>query len=105
MSLKEQMQKDVGRVFFRKDHFAEEHLLNGVKIPMIIEYFTITGKALSSIEGVFNYNCTIHFSKSFMKELPKRNSRMTLNKKEYVVEAVAHNMGVVTIMLQGEDSV
>lgn len=105
MTLREQMQKDVGRVFFREDHFAEEHNLNGMLIPMIIEYFTITGKALSSIEGVFNYNCTIHFAKKYSKELPKRGSRIKLDGNEFVIEMVAHNMGVVTLMLQGDDSV
>lgn len=105
MTLREQMQKDVGRVFFREDHFAEQHILNNASIPMIVEYFTITGKALSSIEGVFNYNCTIHFSKKHVKTLPKRGSTIKLDGKEFFIEMVAHNMGVLTLMLQGDDSV
>lgn len=99
------MQKDVGRVFFREDHFAEVHILNGKAIKMIIEYFTITGKALSSIEGVFNFNCTIHFPKKEMKRLPKRNEEITLDDKKFVIENVSHDMGVLTLILQGEGSI
>lgn len=107
MSLKDQMQKDVGRVFFRMDHFAEQHKLNGRMIPMIVEYYTITGKSLSSIEGVFNYNCTIHFPKKEMKRLPRRQEKITIDEETnvFVVENVSHDMGVITLMLRGEGSV
>lgn len=104
MTLKQQMQKDVSRVFLRLDHFAEEHVLNKKTIEMIVEYFTVTGKALSSIEGVFNYNCTIHFAKKEMKRLPKRQEKVTLDEKEYIIEAVAHDMGIVTLTLTRDDS-
>lgn len=104
LNLKTQMIKDISNTFFNENEFTERHRLNNAVVPMIVEYFTLSGKSLTSIEGIQHYNCTIHFPSKYYKGIPKRYSKISLDGIEMTVDGGGHDMGVTTIVLRGDAS-
>lgn len=97
-------------VFFNPDEFAEEHELDGDTLLCVI----VNNKSLSNRDGMLREQ--IYASQEVYQEIktvyikaslfyiPKVESLITLDGKEYYVEAASENKGIIRITLTANES-
>lgn len=109
MSLRDRIARDISRTFMRQDHFGEIHYWNGYEIvcvPDDEEYLKRKNNNVNDISWDNN-------SRSFLihtplegfpggKE-PEPNTSVMYDKRRMYVVSVAHNIGVLDIVLSARD--
>lgn len=99
MSFKDIVRDDINRVFLNQDDFAEEHVLDGVKVVCVItqeaDLGTIkNGRILGNIEA----DCVVRGKAEDL--LYDSQSYINVDGREYLVAKVETAMGVTELYLQ-----
>ena len=105
MTFKESLEQDLD-VFINMDEFAEEHELNGVPTLCVVQSPTdreifLQGRDYDGYDGIYSKQTVVHVKKSDLPELPPEQQIFHLDDEIYKVGEVIEEMGMVTIVLQG----
>ena len=110
-AFKDQIDRDVGMVFFNCEEFAENHNLNGVECACIIESPTTQEKLINSAdysgyEGIHGEVLIIHVKQTELSKLPEERMPIEgqifrVDDAIYKVASCVEEMGVLTITLGG----
>ncbi|NTU28855.1 hypothetical protein HPY27_01600 [Brevibacillus sp. HB1.1] len=99
MSLKDVILADLD-VFLNTDEFADEHILEGKKIRLIIAADTLNGTPLPHAEGVSLWRKVIHVSCTGLGYRPNEGGLMDLDDQMYEVVNVDEQDGFYVITLE-----
>lgn len=105
MNFKDIVAKDLDNVFFNVDELAEDHLLQGEIVPMVLindkSDNNMTGfsrEQLYAAQEVYKQYKTIYV-KSVDFYVPNIGTTLNLDEFEYYVEEVSEDCGVICILL------
>ncbi|UPK45887.1 hypothetical protein [Paenibacillus pabuli] len=113
MKLRDVIQRDIDRVFFNTEEFAELHdwqnnpnnKATSRRIPMMFEAFTLDGRPLQSFDGIAIHNATVHVSHAQLAYTPSRSEFIRLDGRLYKIVSVGNGDGVLKIILTSDDDV
>lgn len=102
MALKDNIQRDIGKVFFRTDDFASSHVIDGVAIDCMIDSDVIKerqGRSSSEFaEGVYSGEKVIYCKASDV-DTPSRGQVIDVDNEIFQVTAVDVVDGVLEITI------
>lgn len=102
MALKDNIQRDIGKIFFRTDDFASSHVIDGVAIDCVIDSDIIKerqGRSSSEFaEGVYSGEKVIYCKASDM-DTPSRGQVIDVDSEIFQVTAVDVVDGVLEITI------
>ena len=104
-TFKECLEQDLS-TFINMDEFADEHELNGVVTPCVVQSPTDRDifhqqRDLQGYDGIYGKQTIVHVKKSDLPELPPEQQVFRLDDETYMVSEVIEEMGMVTIVLHG----
>lgn len=103
MSFKEQLQKDIEKVFFNADEFSEIHTIDGKEVRAIIDNLELLERAKSSIhtDGIYTSQTLIYIPKVDYGARPPVGKKILLDgKKHYKIVEVVEENGVYSLTLE-----
>lgn len=102
-AFKEQVEKDITSTFMNLDEFSDVHTINGVEMPCqvdSIEQIKRSQRANQNMDGIFVQKKLIYVKGSDYGPLPKQNSMLRLDKRNYKVEDAIDEGGVYSITIE-----
>lgn len=106
ISFKEQMEKDFDDTFFNLEEFAELHMIDGKKIPVVQDSETLMqlnlGKTAHS-DGIFTDSIVLFVQKKHMEYEPVIGQIMEFDGVTYPIDNVLSDTGGYTIILRGNE--
>ncbi|WP_312117943.1 hypothetical protein [Brevibacillus reuszeri] len=99
MSFKDSIAADLD-VFLNTDEFADEHILGGKKIRLIIASDTLNGTPLPHAEGVSLWRKVIYVSCVELGYRPNEGGLLDLDDQTYEVVNVDEQAGLYVITLE-----
>lgn len=111
MTFKDQIQEDIGKVFFNPDEFSELHSVNGKKIPCMIDNMEHIDR-----QKRYMYNRSLYADGVYLKEvliyvkaedygpLPRNGALLTMDGKGYKVTDTIEENGIYSISLERNQS-
>lgn len=99
MSFKDHIAADIA-TFINSDEFADEHTIDGVTLPAVVDSEEATGAPLSYAEGVFADKKTVYVNAEKLGYLPVEEQLMQLDDVQYIVRQVNKEMGMLVIKLE-----
>lgn len=107
MTVKEHWLDDIEHVFFDPEEFAEEHEVNGVKMPCVIDNFELLdrerkykGYKGEFYDGVHTKQVLFFVRASDFGALPAIGRRIVVDKKNYIVTDAINEGGAYSITLE-----
>lgn len=101
-SFKDFVQSDITSVFGNQDEFAKTAIIEGVE--MVITPDTVAVLQSDKKNQVASYDVVFHVAASYFEEIPQAEKVMDYNGKDYFIETVHENMGMLTIGLSRNKS-
>lgn len=105
----EQIAADNAAIFMNDSEFAEEHDLNGTVCKAILQDVSVA-EGLSTGDGVnqtypdlYGSLLQVNCKKGDLPEVPRYGQRFRVDRKLYLVESCADDMGLLTIQLIAND--
>lgn len=105
----EQIAADNTAVFMNELEFAEKHNLNGQVCPAILQDISVaeglsTGNSVNqTYPGLYGSRLQVYCKKNDLPETPRYGQRFRVDKKLYLVESCADDVGILTIQLIAND--
>lgn len=102
MSFKDIIKQDIGNVFFNKDEFADEHIIDGVKMNATIdqnELIERNKKVNEHMDGIYSCAFILYVTKEEFGNRPKVGSSLKVDGKQYKVIDCTEEDGVYAITL------
>ena len=109
IGFKEMVAADNSNVFLNMNEFAEEHDLNGTKCICILqdvsvaEELTIDEELGQTYAGLYGSRVLVNVKTEDLPEIPVSGQVFRVDKKLYMVESCAEDMGMLTIQLVAND--
>lgn len=103
MNFKECAREDVNRTFFNMDEFADIHILNGKKIPVIVDENELVERekrVKSNMDGVYAKQIMIYVKGTDFGMLPAIGTKLVMDGKSYLVQESVNEYGVYSITLE-----
>lgn len=103
-TFKEQLEKDMDDIFFNLDEFAENHIIDGKEIPVVVDNDRIIELSLGkSVEtrGIFTDDILFFVLKKYLDYEPCAGQHMTFDGVTYPISDVKEDFGGYTIILSG----
>lgn len=107
MSFKNQLQRDVDKVFFNLDEFCDSHVINGKAMVALIDdnkLFESPSSGNPQILGVFGGQTTLYVKADQYGSVPKRGALITIDGQRFTVSGVTVEMGVYQITVERWES-
>lgn len=102
MALKDNIQRDIGKVFFRTDDFASSHVIDGVAIDCVIDSDIVKERqdraSAEFAEGVYSGEKVIYCKASEINK-PSRGQVIDVDNEIFQVTAVDIVDGVLEITI------
>ncbi len=106
ISFEERIEKDFDDTFFNLDEFAELHMIDGKKIPVVKDSETLMqlnlGKTAHS-DGIFTDSIVLFVQKKHMEYEPVIGQIMEFDGVTYPIDNVLSDTGGYTIILRGNE--
>ena len=106
ISFEEQIEKDFDDTFFNLDEFAELHMNDGKKLPVVKDSETLMqlnlGKTAHS-DGIFTDSIVLFVQKKHMEYEPVIGQIMEFDGVTYPIDNVLSDTGGYTIILRGNE--
>jgi hypothetical protein len=99
MGLKDVIAEDVDSVFFNTEEFAEEAIIDGKSVPIIIDNDLLNGKSDVLVTGLAEDEQLILIRNKNMPNPPQTGMQMTINKKQWYVRHCLINAGILEIRI------
>jgi hypothetical protein len=106
-TFKEIIQSDVKSVFLNELEFADEHTIDGKKMPALfddIENIEREKKMKSHMDGIYARQIFLYVAASDFGALPAQSRIIKVDGKSYTVVDAADEYGVYTITLEANRS-
>lgn len=96
-SFKDFLQQDITNVFVNQNEFAEKAIIEGVEMDIVPDTTAILqGDKKNQVTAC---DVVFHVASSYFTEAPQAEKMMNFNGKDYFIETVHENMGMLTIGL------
>ena len=99
-AFKEQVANDIYNVFLNLDEFAEEHLIEGKTIPVVIDDDDLTEKKKGQILGIVEADMLIYGKASDFPKYMNNGRFLNVDNREMIVVKSAYDMGMIEVALQ-----
>ena len=107
MTAKEHWMDDIQHAFFDVDEFADYHIVNGERMPCVIDNFELLDRERKYnpykgefADGVYTKQILMFVRESDFGPLPNIGRRVTLDKKNYIVTDAINEGGYFSITLE-----
>lgn len=103
-SFKEQLEKDMDTIFFNPNEFAENHMIDGKEIPIVVDNDRIIELSLgktTETRGIFTDDIMFFVLKKYLDYEPCAGQHMTFDGETYPISDVKEDFGGYTIVLSG----
>jgi hypothetical protein len=103
-TFKEQLEKDLDSIFFNLDEFAENHLIDGNEIPIVVDNDKIIELSLGKMvetRGIFTDDKMFFVLKKYLDYEPVAGQHMNFDGEIYPISDVKEDFGGYTIILSG----
>lgn len=105
-SFKECVENDITNTFINEIEFAEEHVLDGKQVICIVQDGFLAEDLTIDKRGeyypdIYGDSKTINIPKVDLKEVPVYGQVMYLDGERYDVVSVSDDMGLLTIVVNG----
>ena len=104
MTFREQLKADIEGVFLNVGEFAEEHVINGKPMKVLIDNSELIERAkisgLSATDGTYTASILIFVASAEYGSKPAIGSLMSLDKREFKVINCTDECGVYSIELR-----
>lgn len=107
MSFKEEIREDVKEVFLNELEFADEHLVNGKPMMVLIDENEIIErekKEKSDMDGIYTRKLLIYVRPEDFGPLPARGAAITLDGNRYLITDAVDEYGVYSITMEANRS-
>ncbi len=109
MGFREELVRDLDRVFLAPGEFGEEVEFDGRRIRAVVE--SVPADALGRgerkgdpLRGVFDVSVLLYCRKEDFPRMPVTGERVNLNGDVFVVRRVADEMGMLVVALEANES-
>ena len=95
------LERDVHRVFFNEEEFAERHILgdDGL-VPCILDTEVIAAGTYGSREGVLSNTLTVYVPTEYLSVIPVTGQPFSVDGSLHIVRSVSVEMGVLVIVCE-----
>lgn len=107
LSFKEAMQRDIDDVFFNIEEFSDNHTIDGVQMPAMVddmENIEREKKMKSHMDGIYARQIFLYVKASAFGGLPAQGRLINLDGRKYTVVDATDESGVYTITLEANRS-
>jgi hypothetical protein len=104
MDFKDALAADIDNVFFNIEGFAENAVVDGRSVPIILDNDALQGKSDVYAMGLSEGERLIFIREKDLRRLPQPGEQMTIDGKQWYVRHSLPNMGVYEIRI-GRDMV
>ena len=107
LSFKEAMQRDIDDVFFNIEEFSDNHTIDGVQMPAMVddmENIEREKKMKSHMDGIYARQILLYVKASAFGGLPVQGRLINLDGRKYTVVDATDESGVYTITLEANRS-
>jgi hypothetical protein len=104
MDFKDAVAADIDNVFFETGEFAENAIIDGKSVPIILDDDALQGKSDVYAMGLAEGERLIFIKEKDLHRLPQPGEQMTIGDKQWYVRHSLSNMGVYEIRI-GRDRV
>lgn len=102
-AFKDAVQADVKAVFINLEEFAEDHNVNGIIMPCVVDKNILAETEQESIIGVFVNTITLSVATADLLRPPVEGEIMRLDGEIYIVRSVSDESGVLVIVLEANE--
>jgi len=93
---------DVNNVFVNQDEFAEKAIIEGVEMDIVPDTDLIS--PADKKYQVAAYDVVFHVASSYFEDIPQAEKLMNFNGRDYMIESVSNDMGMLKITLSRNNS-
>ena len=102
MTFKDAVAADIDNVFFETKEFAENVIIDGNSIPIILDSDALQGMSELYAMGLAEGEQFIFIKEKDMNRLPQEGEQLTKDGKEWFIRHAVSNMGVFGIRIGRE---
>lgn len=103
MTFKEEMEQDIQDVFLNELEFADEHLVNGRKMTVMIDESEIIErekKEKSDMDGIYTRKILMYVRAEDYGPLPAYGAAISLDGQRYLVTDAVDEYGIYSITME-----
>jgi hypothetical protein len=104
MDFKDAIAADIDNVFFETKEFAENAMIDGRSVPIILDDDALQGKSDVYAMGLAEGERLIFIKEKDLRRLPQPGEQMTIGDKQWYVRHALSNAGVFELRI-GRDRV
>ena len=108
---KQMVQEDLTSVFLNLEEFAEPYVIDGVTLPAVLDDYVIDNADRGTLpdrigfsDGIYRNARRLLVKADDLGYLPTAREIMRVNNKLYMVSSVKEDMGLLTIVLEVNDT-
>ena len=99
MTFKEQIATDIDNVFFNSSEFAENIVIDGLSVPVIVDDDALQGMSDLYAMGLADGEQYIFIREKDMHRLPQPGELLTKDGKQWYIRHAVSNMGVFALRI------
>jgi hypothetical protein len=99
MDFKDVIAEDVDKVFFNTNEFAENAMIDGKSVPIILDDDALQGKSDVYAMGLADGERLIFIKEKDLRRLPQPGEQMTIGDKQWYVRHAVSNAGVFELRI------
>jgi hypothetical protein len=102
MDFKEALAADIDNVFFTEEEFAENAIIDGKSVPLILDDDALQGKSDVYAMGLAAGERLIFIKAKDLRRLPQHGEQMTIGDKQWYIRHAVSNAGVFELRIGRE---
>jgi hypothetical protein len=102
MDFKDAIAADIDKVFFTDEEFAENAMIDGKSVPIILDDDALQGKSDVYAMGLAEGERLIFIKEKDLRRLPQPGEQMTIGDKQWYVKHAVSNAGVFELRIGRE---
>lgn len=104
MNFKAQVQLDNLTTFLNPNEFGEEHDIDGVMITVVMDQELINKRSQVMAEGTYISRLVLFVRLVDLGYMPVEGQMMRVDNSPYLVVQVGHDMGILSVTLEGNQT-
>jgi hypothetical protein len=102
MDFKNAVAADIDNIFFETGEFAENAMIDGKSVPIILDDDALQGKSDVYATGLAEGERLIFIKEKDLRRLPQPGEQMTIGDKQWYVRHAVSNAGVFELRIGRE---
>jgi hypothetical protein len=99
MDFKDALAADIDKVFFDTNEFAENAMIDGKSVPIVLDDDALQGKSDVYAMGLADGERLIFIKEKDLRRLPQPGEQMTMGDKQWYVRHAVSNAGVFELRI------